>query len=137
MNVRFVELTPPRRIVEAVMFLTDAPGLQGEMTQTASFDAVAEGTEVALLFENLSPGLRLEDNDFGMQLSLSQLARRFGRRRRRRISHAGLSAKDGPFRAASGGHGADLDGSLPPCYGHRLRTYPGHSRRSACSGDHG
>jgi hypothetical protein len=32
---------------------------------------------VTLLFENLPPGLRPEDNDEGARLSLAQLARRF------------------------------------------------------------
>jgi uncharacterized protein YndB with AHSA1/START domain len=76
--VRFVELTPPHRIVEAISFLTDDPALQGEMTMTATFEAVAGGTEVTLLFEDLPPGVRAEDNDTGARLSLEQLARRFG-----------------------------------------------------------
>jgi hypothetical protein len=38
---------------------------------------VSGGTEVALLFTNLPPGLRAEDNEAGSRLSLEQLARRF------------------------------------------------------------
>ena len=38
---------------------------------------VPGGTEVTLLFTNLPPGLRPEDNDAGAELSLEQLARRF------------------------------------------------------------
>ena len=57
--VRFLELTPPRRIVEAVTFVTTDPSLMGEMTMTATFDQVAGGTEVTLAFDNLPPGLRL------------------------------------------------------------------------------
>jgi uncharacterized protein YndB with AHSA1/START domain len=76
-NVRFVELTPPRRIVEAVSFVSNDPSLLGEMTLTATFDALANGTEVTLMFENLPPGLRPEDNDAGARLSLEQLARHF------------------------------------------------------------
>jgi uncharacterized protein YndB with AHSA1/START domain len=76
-NVRFVELTPPHRIVEAVSFVTKDPSLLGEMALTATLDAVAGGTEVTLMFENLPPGLRPEDNDAGARLSLEQLARRF------------------------------------------------------------
>ena len=48
-NVRFVDLAPPRRIVEAVTFAC----------------------------ENLPPGLRPQDNEAGSRLSLEQLARRF------------------------------------------------------------
>lgn len=76
-NVRFVELTPPRRIVEAVSFVTTDPSLLGEMTMTATFEEVSGGTEVTLLFENLPSGLRAEDNEAGSRLSLEQLARRF------------------------------------------------------------
>jgi Activator of Hsp90 ATPase homolog 1-like protein len=57
-------------------FATD-PALFGEMTLTATFEAVSGGTEVTLLCENLQPGLRAEDNDAGSRLSLEQLARRF------------------------------------------------------------
>jgi uncharacterized protein YndB with AHSA1/START domain len=76
-DVRFVELAPPRRIVEAVTFVTTDPALLGEMTMTSTFDEVTGGTEVTLLFENLPPGLRAEDNEAGARLSLEQLARRF------------------------------------------------------------
>ena len=76
-DVRFVELTPARWIVEAVSFVTTDPALSGEMTMRATFDEVTGGTEVTLLFENLPPGLRAEDNEAGARLSLEQLARRF------------------------------------------------------------
>jgi uncharacterized protein YndB with AHSA1/START domain len=76
-RVRFVELSPPRRIVEAVSFDSTDPGFLGEMTLTATFTEVAGGTEVTLEFRNLPPGLRAEDNDAGSRLSLEQLARRF------------------------------------------------------------
>ena len=76
-NVRFVELAPPRRIVEAVSFVTTDPTFFGEMTLVATFEEVSGGTEVMLVFENLPPGLRAEDNEAGAQLSLEQLARRF------------------------------------------------------------
>jgi uncharacterized protein YndB with AHSA1/START domain len=76
-DVRFVELSPPRRLVEAVRFMSDDAAFHGEMTMTATFHEVPGGTEVTLLFTNLPPGLRPEDNDAGAELSLEQLARRF------------------------------------------------------------
>ena len=76
-EVRFVALDPPRRIVEAVRFVSDDPAFQGEMRMTVSFAEAAGGTEVALLFEGLPPGLRPEDNEAGAELSLKQLARWF------------------------------------------------------------
>ena len=76
-NVRFVDLTPPYRIVEAVTFASTDPAFAGEMTITITFDAVPGGTEVTFLSTNLPPGLRPEDNEAGTRLSLEQLARRF------------------------------------------------------------
>lgn len=75
-NVRFVELVPARRIVEAVTFDTTDPALQGEMTITVTFEERAGETEVTFLCRNLPPGLRPEDNETGARLSLEQLARR-------------------------------------------------------------
>jgi uncharacterized protein YndB with AHSA1/START domain len=76
-NVRFVELAPPRRIVEAVNFVTTDPDFFGEMTIVVAFEDVPGGTEVTFLCKNLPPGLRAEDNEAGSRLSLEQLARRF------------------------------------------------------------
>lgn len=76
-EVRFVELTPPLRIVEAIRFVTADPALLGEMTMTATFEAAPGGTEVTLLFTNLPPGLEPEDNNTGARSSLEKLARRF------------------------------------------------------------
>lgn len=76
-EVRFVELQPPRRIVQTVRFVSDDPAFHGEMRMIARFEPVAGGTEVTLAFDNLPRGLRAEDNDAGARLSLEQLARRF------------------------------------------------------------
>lgn len=81
-KVRFVELAPPHKIVEAVSFVTADPALLGEMTLVATFEEVSGGevsggTKVTLAFSNLPPGLRAEDNETGARLSLEQLARRF------------------------------------------------------------
>jgi uncharacterized protein YndB with AHSA1/START domain len=76
-NVRFVELAPPHRIVEAVSFVTTDPAFFGEMTLTVAFQEMSGGTEVTLVFKNLPPGLPAEDNEAGARLSLEQLARRF------------------------------------------------------------
>ena len=76
-DVRFVELARPRRIVEAVNFVTTDPAFFGEMTIVVTFAAVSGGTEVTFECKNLPPGLRAEDNEAGTRLSLEQLARRF------------------------------------------------------------
>jgi uncharacterized protein YndB with AHSA1/START domain len=57
-KVRFVELTRPHRIVEAISFVTTDPAFFGEISLTATFEEVSGGTEVTLVFENLPPGLR-------------------------------------------------------------------------------
>jgi uncharacterized protein YndB with AHSA1/START domain len=76
-DVRFVELVPPRKIVEAVTFVSDDPALKGEMTITVTFDEAPGGTEVTFQCTDLPRGLRAEDNEEGARLSLEQLARRF------------------------------------------------------------
>jgi hypothetical protein len=48
------------------------------MTLIATFEEVSGGTEVTLVFENLPPGLRAEDNEAGARVSVEQLAGRFG-----------------------------------------------------------
>jgi uncharacterized protein YndB with AHSA1/START domain len=78
-DVRFVELSPPHRIVEAVRFVSADAAYGGEMTLTVTFDEAPGGTEVTLAFTNLPPGVRPEDNDAGARLSLAQLAQRFER----------------------------------------------------------
>jgi len=75
--VRFVELAPPHRIVEAVHFDTTDPAFLGEMTIMITLVELADGTEVTFLCKNLPPGLRPQDNEAGSRLSLEQLARRF------------------------------------------------------------
>jgi uncharacterized protein YndB with AHSA1/START domain len=77
LSVRFVELKPPRRIVEAVNFDTADPAFLGEMIIEVTFEEVPAGTEVTFLCTNLPPGLRPEDNEAGTRLSLEQLVRRF------------------------------------------------------------
>jgi hypothetical protein len=67
----------PRRIVEAVSFVTIDPAFLGEMTLIATFEEVSGRTEVTLVFKNLPPGLRAENNEAGSRLSLEQLVRRF------------------------------------------------------------
>ncbi len=76
-NVWFVDLAPPRRIVQAVTFDTTDPSLLGEMTMVVTFEEGTGGTEVAFLAANLPPGLRAADNEAGARLSLEQLAQRF------------------------------------------------------------
>jgi uncharacterized protein YndB with AHSA1/START domain len=74
-TARFVELTPPTRIVQAISFDSADPAFSGEMTMVVTFEDRDEGTEVAILFEHIPPGIRPEDNEDGTRSSLEKLAR--------------------------------------------------------------
>jgi uncharacterized protein YndB with AHSA1/START domain len=74
-TARFVELTPLSRIVEAISFDSVDPAFLGEMTMTVTFEERDGGTEVTILFENIPPGIRPEDNEAGSRSSLEKLAR--------------------------------------------------------------
>ena len=74
-TARFVELTPPRRIVEAITFDTDDPAFSGEMIMEVTLEAEGDGTTVSILFKNIPPGIRPEDNEAGTSSSLEKLAR--------------------------------------------------------------
>ena len=72
---RFVELTPPIRIVEAITFDSVDPAFSGEMIMEVTFEAKGNGTSVSILFEDIPPGIRPEDNEAGTRLTLEKLAR--------------------------------------------------------------
>lgn len=73
--VRFTELVPPRRIVEAVRFVSDDSAFGGEMTLTVTIEPHGDESVVTMAFADLPLGLRPEDNDAGARISLAQLAR--------------------------------------------------------------
>jgi uncharacterized protein YndB with AHSA1/START domain len=74
-SARFLELTPPARIVQAITFDSTDPAFAGEMTMIVTFEEKDGGTEVTILFEQIPPGIRPEDNDAGTRSSLEKLAR--------------------------------------------------------------
>ena len=69
-----MELTPPRRIVEAITFGSPDPAFAGEMRMEVTHEAV-DGTSVSIGFTDLPPGLRPEDNGMGAQSALGTSAR--------------------------------------------------------------
>lgn len=89
-TARFVELTPPARIVQAIVFETADPAFAGEMTMTVTLEAVEGGTAVTISFANIPPGIRPEDNDAGTRSSLATLARSVAAR-----ESAGVTARPG------------------------------------------
>jgi uncharacterized protein YndB with AHSA1/START domain len=74
-TARFVELTPPQRIVEAITFDSPDPAFSGEMLMEITLEAEDGGTTVSILFKDIPPGIRPEDNETGTQLTLEKLAR--------------------------------------------------------------
>lgn len=77
---RFVTLEPPERIVEAIRFDSDDASFSGEMTMEVTLDDQNGRTRVTMVFRNLPPGVRPEDNDAGTRSSLDKLARHLGDR---------------------------------------------------------
>lgn len=77
-EVRFVELAPGVRIVQAADFKTPDPAFGGTMTMTWTFNETAQGTEVCVSVENAPPGIRPEDHEAGVRSSLENLARYVG-----------------------------------------------------------
>jgi uncharacterized protein YndB with AHSA1/START domain len=74
-TARFVELTLPKRIVEAITFDSVDPAFSGEMIMEVTFEAEDNGTTVSIVFKNIPSGVRPEDNEAGTQSSLEKLAR--------------------------------------------------------------
>jgi len=73
--VEFRELLPDERVIEAVTFVTDDPGLQGTMVLTTLLEPAREGTKVTLRAEHVPAGISPEDHRAGMLSSLRNLAR--------------------------------------------------------------
>jgi uncharacterized protein YndB with AHSA1/START domain len=74
-TARFVELTPPSRIVEAITFEADDPAFSGEMIMEVTLEAGGGGTTVTILFKDIPAGIRPEDNEEGTRLTIEKLAR--------------------------------------------------------------
>ncbi len=74
-TARFVELTPPERIVTAITFDTVDPAFSGEMIMEVTLEAADGGTTVSIVFKGIPSGIRPEDNEAGTESSLEKLAR--------------------------------------------------------------
>lgn len=73
LKTRFVELSPPERIVEAVTFESDDEAFSGEMMMDVTLRPNSGGTKVIISFTNIPPGIRPEDNEKGTEMSLNNL----------------------------------------------------------------
>lgn len=74
-TARFVELSPPSRIVQAITFDSTDPSFAGEMIMDVRFDAEGSGTKVTITFTDIPAGIRPEDNEAGTGSTLKKLAR--------------------------------------------------------------
>ena len=73
-EVRYVDIVPGERIVQAVDFVSDDPANAGTMTMTWQVTAVDTGTRVDVVAENVPDGISAEDHAAGLASSLTKLA---------------------------------------------------------------
>lgn len=73
-KVRFLELTPPSRIEQAVVFESRDPAFAGEMKMSWLLEVVDGATEVNVICTDIPRGIRPEDNEAGCESSLKKLA---------------------------------------------------------------
>ena len=74
-TARCVELTPSRRIVEAITFDAVDPAFEGVMSMVVTLEAEDGGTTVSLFFKDIPSGIRPQDNEAGTRSTLEKLAR--------------------------------------------------------------
>lgn len=74
-TVKFRELKPYEKIVQAVNFNSPDPAFAGEMIMNITFEPLGEATRVTIAYQNIPPGIRPEDNEAGTKDSLEKLAR--------------------------------------------------------------
>jgi uncharacterized protein YndB with AHSA1/START domain len=73
-DVRFLELVPGARVVQAADFVSDDPANAGTMTLTWELSAVDAGTRVLIRADDVPPGISAEDHAAGLASSLANLA---------------------------------------------------------------
>lgn len=71
---RFIELSPPLKIVQAIIFESNDPSFLREMIMEVIFEKKDARTRVTVVFKNIPPGIRPEDNKAGTRSSLRKLA---------------------------------------------------------------
>ena len=74
-EVRYLEIVPNDRVVQAVDFVADAPDFAGTMTMTWRVTEDARGTLVEITAANVPDGISAEDHATGLTSSLDNLAR--------------------------------------------------------------
>jgi uncharacterized protein YndB with AHSA1/START domain len=82
-EVRFVEVVPEVRVVQAVDFVSDDPAFAGTMTMTWEVSAEDDGTRLTIRADDVPAGISAEDHEIGLSASLAQLEDFLGRSGRR------------------------------------------------------
>ena len=73
-EVRFIDIVPGVRVVQAVDFVSDDPSYAGTMTMTWEVAAVDGGTRVDITADDVPDGVSPEDHAAGLASSLGNLA---------------------------------------------------------------
>lgn len=73
-EVRFLDLVPDVRVVQAVDFVSDDPAFAGTMTMTWELSPEDRGTLVEIRADDVPAGISPEDHAVGMASSLANLA---------------------------------------------------------------
>lgn len=74
-DVRYVDIVPNDRVVQAVDFVADAPEFAGTMTMTWSVNEEVGGTRVEIVAQDVPDGISADDHAVGLASSLDNLAR--------------------------------------------------------------
>jgi len=73
-EVRFVDIVPGERVVQAVDFVADDPAYAGTMIMTWEVTAADAGTRVNVVAKDVPDGISAEDHAEGLNSSLANLA---------------------------------------------------------------
>ena len=74
-DVRYLDIVPNDRVVQAVDFVSNVPEFAGTMTMTWLVRGEGEGTRVEVVAENVPEGISAEDHAAGLASSLDNLAK--------------------------------------------------------------
>jgi uncharacterized protein YndB with AHSA1/START domain len=73
-EVRYVDVVPGERVVQAVDFVSDDPAYAGTMVMKWEVTAAGAGTRVSIVCEDVPDGVSPEDHATGLTSSLAKLA---------------------------------------------------------------
>ena len=77
-EVRFLDIAPDARVVQAVDFVADDPAFAGTMTMTWNVQADEGGALVEIIADDVPDGISAEEHAEGLASSLQNLARHLG-----------------------------------------------------------